>query len=92
MEVETHRHASRLPKTEHRLPRSTNPEECDFALGKNVRQGQAELVSIEGDRSIEVAHAEMGFEKVSDGNEIFGSHISNIRCPGDPVVTSKARA
>ena len=75
MEAEIHRHGSRLPKTEHRLPGSTNPKERDFAIGKDVRQGQGELVSIEGDRSIEVADREMSLEQVSDGNESFRSHI-----------------
>jgi len=89
VEAQTHRHGSRLPKTEHRLPGSANPKERDFAVGKDVRQGQGELVSIEGDRSIEVADGEMSFEQVNDGNEIFRSHILKIRCPGDPLVTRK---
>jgi hypothetical protein len=40
-----------------------------------VRQGQGELVSVEADRSIEVADREMSLEQVSDGNESFRSHI-----------------
>ena len=74
MEAVTHWHGSRLPKTEHRLPRSANPKERDFTLGKDLRQRQGELVSIEGNGSIEVADRKMSFEEVSNGSEILGRH------------------
>ena len=68
---------------------------CPACVQQNLLQtllAKGELVSIEGNRPIKLAHGEMGLEQVSDGNEILRSHILRIRCPGNPLVTRKAKA
>ena len=79
MKANTYRHASRLPKAEHCLPRSSNPKEGGPAFGKDTRQRESQQIPIKSDCPIKIAHGEMDFEQVSDGSEGFRSHIYKMR-------------
>jgi hypothetical protein len=64
----THWHASGFPKTEHRLPRSADPKECDPALGNDVCQWQAQPVPVKSHGSFEVCDRQMRFKQIIDRN------------------------
>ena len=56
------------PQSEHRVPGSTNPEECDLARRLNVGQPKADGITVERDRSLQIGHGQVDFKEVVNGN------------------------
>ena len=76
VKAQTVRHGPRFPKAEHCLPRGTNPEKCDPALGYNVRQRHSQLIPVESHGAVKVCDREMSLEQVSDGSDVFQEQIA----------------
>ena len=53
-----------------------------------MRKRQPQSLSIEGDRSVKIAHCEMSLEQARDRNEGSGIHRISIGCTRSSKVTS----